>query len=124
MYKKIIAIGLMLVLALLTGCATVGTPTSQIAASKTSQIIVGQSTRADVRATMGEPRAVYRRFRGEQVWEYQYTPELSDASKIGAAAGLVHPLLGMPAGIAISRKTTYCIIFFDDKGIVKSMECK
>ena len=124
MHKKIIAIGLLFFMALLTGCATVGTPTSQIAASKTSQIIVGQSTRADVRATMGEPRAVYRSFRGEQTWEYPYYPELSDGSKIAAGAGLVHPLLGLPAGLAIARQTTVCYILFDDKGIVKSVECK
>jgi hypothetical protein len=122
MDKKTMAIGLLLVIALFTGCTTVGTPTSQIAASKTSQIIVGQSTMADVRAIMGEPIAVYRSFRGEQFWEYHYTPELSTAGKVASCG--CYPFSGMIGAIITAPGSTACYISFDDKGIVKSVECK
>jgi hypothetical protein len=125
MHKKIMAIGLLFVMALFNGCASGGNrPTSQIAASQTSQIIEGKSTMADVRGIMGEPINAYRSFRGEQTWHYLYSPELSVPGKVASEASECLPLGGIIRDILTDPGRTDCIISFDSQGIVKSVECR
>jgi outer membrane protein assembly factor BamE (lipoprotein component of BamABCDE complex) len=128
------ALGLLFVAALLTGCASSGNNLRyDIKFSETKQIIAGQSTKQDVRALLGSPHTVTPDATGNEIWSYTATQplELSPAEKAGlVAAGIVlspfGPLAGEPLGYYLHslHPDKKCEISFDNEGIVKSLESR
>lgn len=100
------------VLFLAQGCVSVGT--KEISdPTKTSQIQIGKSTRADVKVILGDPGKVNFTDNNEEVWEYAYvrgTPR----------AATFIPIIGIFAGGADAKGDTLTVRF-DQNGIVKKM---
>ncbi len=97
-------------LALLIGCATVGNV--QISDPGTvSKIEEGKSSKADVRALVGEPTKVNFDTNKNEIWEYIYT-------KATAKPASFIPVVGIFAGGADMSGNTLTILF-DKNGVVE-----
>ena len=97
-------------LVLLIGCATTGNV--QIADPGTvSKIEEGKSSKADVRALVGEPTKVNFDTNKNEIWEYIYT-------KASAKPASFIPVVGLFAGGADMSGNTLTILF-DKNGVVE-----
>jgi outer membrane protein assembly factor BamE (lipoprotein component of BamABCDE complex) len=133
--KKIsMALGLLFIAALLTGCASSGNNLRHdIKFSETKQIIAGQSTKEEVRALLGPPHTVTTDATGNEIWSYSFThsSELSFSEQMGQAAigGALAGALGpfaIPIGYHLRSRNPdkKSDISFDNRGIVNSLICR
>lgn len=107
--KKIV---LFFCLVLLMGCATTGNV--QISDSGTvSKIVEGKSTKADVRALVGEPTKVNFDSNKNEIWEYVY-------KKGSVKPATFIPIVGLFAGGADVSGNTLTILF-DKNGVVEKV---
>lgn len=96
----------------LVGCASYGN--KQITDdNKVSQIVIGQSTKAEVRAVVGAPNKVTLTDNDEEIWEYTYLRYQTRASTFVPVVGL------FTGGADTSTKTL--TVRFTTTGIVKSI---
>ena len=104
---------LLSILFLVSGCASAGN--KQISdASTVAKIEEGKSTKADVKALVGEPTKVNYKDNGNtEVWEYVYK-----RGQVRPATFI--PVVGWFAGGADVTGSTLTILF-DDKGVVKKV---
>jgi outer membrane protein assembly factor BamE (lipoprotein component of BamABCDE complex) len=95
----------------ISACASTGN--KQIADTGTvSKIEVGKSTKADVRALVGEPTKVDFRENNTEVWEYAYTRgQMRPATLI--------PVVGWFAGGMDTTGSTLTIVFNKDNIVQK-----
>ena len=95
---------------MLISCTTVGN--KEITdSSKTSQIIEGKTTKADVLALLGEPNHVSNMLDGQEVWLYSY-------GRFTTRPATYIPIVGLFAGGG-DMKTKSLSLIFDEKGILK-----
>lgn len=106
---KIFAVILAVVLSL-SGCATIGN--EQISRYETtSKIEIGKSTKADVRALVGEPTKVNFQENGKEIWEYKF-------SKGHIKPATFIPLVGIFAG-GMKVEGNTLTIMFNNAGVVE-----
>ncbi len=99
-----------IVVFLVGACATVGN--EQISRPETtSQIQIGKSTKADVKALVGEPTKVNYQENGKEIWEYTY-------KKGSIKPATFIPVVGWFAGGTNVEGNTLTIMFNKD-GVVE-----
>lgn len=98
------------VLAMVAGCASTGNP--KVAEfNPATQIEYGKTTKAEIKAILGEPKAIRYGADGKEVWAYVYAQ-----SQVKPATFV--PVVGWFAG-GLDGTGRKLIFVFDDKGVVQ-----
>ncbi len=96
-------------LALFVGCASYGN--KQITEQDTvDKIVIGKSTKAEVKEILGEPSEVIFTDSGDEDWVYLYTRSTTRASSF-------IPIVGLVAG-GVDTKTNTLRLRFNKEGVV------
>lgn len=100
-----------MVLALLAmGCATSGNP--KVAEfNPATQVEYGKTTKAEIRAMLGEPNAIKYGANGKEAWAYIY-------AQAQAKPAMFIPVVGLFAG-GFDSSAKKLVFVFDDKGILQ-----
>lgn len=100
-------------LSLSTGCVSATGDKAIGDPNKIAQIKAGQSTKADVRALVGEPMKVTFTDNGDEIWDYMYTRGQARATSWIPVAGSV------VGGADVTTKTL--TVRFTGDGVVKNV---
>jgi outer membrane protein assembly factor BamE (lipoprotein component of BamABCDE complex) len=95
---------------LAAGCASAGNP--KVAEfNPATQIEYGKTTKAEVRAMLGEPNGIKYGANGKEVWAYTY-------AQAQAKPATFIPIVGMFAG-GFDSSAKKLVFVFDDKGVLQ-----
>jgi len=108
--RKVLFIGLIIVALALTGCASSGNP--KVADfNPATQIEYGKTTKAEIKAMLGEPNAKKYGANGKEVWAYTY-------AQAQAKPATFIPVIGLFAG-GMDASAKKLVFAFDEKGVLQ-----
>lgn len=111
--KKIIAVSAVIVVFLMTGCASVGNETlrKESESSMSAKIVEGRTTKAEVRGLFGSPLKTTFTDGGLEMWNYEFTNVSLDAISYVPIVNLF--------GATSSGKKKELVVLFDQAGVIK-----
>ena len=124
MKRNLIKIAFLFIFAVLSGCMTSTTPLTDKNSELTQgsvqmNLIVGETSKAQVLENFGSPNITTRDASGKEVWTYQRAAQVSQSSsKTGYWNIIIAGQSGSASGFESSSKMITLIIKFDENDIV------
>jgi outer membrane protein assembly factor BamE (lipoprotein component of BamABCDE complex) len=124
MKRNLIKISFLFIFAVLSGCMTSTTPLTDKNSELTQgnvqmNLIVGETSKAQVLENFGSPNITTRDASGKEVWTYQRAAQVSQSSsKTGYWNIIIAGQSGSASGFESSSKMITLIIKFDENDIV------
>ena len=124
MKRNLIKISFLFIFAVLSGCMTSTTPLTDKNSELTQgnvqmNLIVGETSKAEVIENFGSPNITTRDASGKEVWTYQRAAQVSQSSsKTGYWNIIIAGQSGSASGFESSSKMITLIIKFDENDIV------
>ncbi len=124
MKRNLIKIAFLFIFAVLSGCMTSTTPLTDKNSELTQgsvqmNLIVGETSKAQVLENFGSPNITTRDASGKEVWTYQRAAQVSQSSsKTGYWSIIIAGQSGSASGFESSSKMITLIIKFDENDIV------
>tara|TARA_B100001964_G_C13951677_1_gene473569 strand:- start:162 stop:566 length:405 start_codon:yes stop_codon:yes gene_type:complete len=122
--RNLIKIAFLFIFAVLSGCMTSTTPLTDKNSELTQgsvqmNLIVGETSKAQVLENFGSPNITTRDASGKEVWTYQRAAQVSQSSsKTGYWSIIIAGQSGSASGFESSSKMITLIIKFDENDIV------